>query len=85
MSRGAARDIAIVGMGCRFAGASDLFAFWANTLANRDVLREFPADRWPVATFHDPAPGANDRVSCRRGGYLDSPIPFDPGAPSTRP
>ena len=24
--------------------------------------------------------GANDRVACRRGGYLDTPIPFDPAA-----
>ena len=85
MRRGAARDIAIVGMGCRFAGAPDLFAFWANILANRDVLREVPADRWPVATFHDPASDANDRVSCRRGGYLESPIPFDPTAHGIMP
>ena len=85
MRRGAARDIAIVGMGCRFPGAPDLFAFWANILANRDVLREVPADRWPVATFHDPAPDANDRVSCRRGGYLESPIPFDPAAHGIMP
>src|SRR3954451_5810132 len=77
MRRETARDIAIVGLGCRFPGAPDLFAFWANILANRDVLREVPADRWPVETFHDPASDANDRVSSRRGGYLDSPIAFD--------
>ena len=47
MSRGADRDIAIVGLGLRFAGAPDLFTFWANILANRDVPREFPADAGP--------------------------------------
>ena len=78
MSRGTARDIAIVGLGCRFPGADDLYAFWANILANRDMTREVPADRWPLAIFHDPDSDANDRVSCRRGGYLDSPIAFDP-------
>src|SRR5689334_6559113 len=77
MRHGRARDIAIVGLGCRFPGAADLYAFWANILANRDVLREVPADRWPVDTFHDPGSGANDRVCCRRGGYLDSPVAFD--------
>src|SRR5262245_41643902 len=78
MRRGNARDVAIVGMGCRFPGAPNLHTFWANILTNRDVLREIPADRWPVEIFHDPSSGANDRVSCRRGGYLDSPIDFDP-------
>jgi acyl transferase domain-containing protein len=78
MRHGPARDIAIVGLGCRFPGAPDLYAFWANILANRDVLREIPADRWPVDLFHDPDSDANDRVCCRRGGYLDAPIAFDP-------
>ena len=78
MSRRRPLDIAIVGMGCRFPGASDLFAYWANILANRDQTSEVPADRWPIDIFFDPASKANDRVSCRRGGYLDAPVPFDP-------
>ena len=85
MRRGRAHDIAIVGMGCRFPGAPDLFAFWANILANRDCTREVPADRWPLATFHDPESRANDRVACRRGGYLESPIAFDPAAHGIMP
>jgi len=76
--RGRPLDIAIVGMGCRFPGAADLFAFWANILANRDQTREVPADRWPIDIFHDPDSTANDRVAGRRGGYLDAPVPFDP-------
>ena len=39
MSRGRADDIALVGMACRFPGAPDLFAFWANILANQDATR----------------------------------------------
>ncbi len=35
MSRGGALDIAIVGMGCRFPGAPDLFAYWEDVLAGR--------------------------------------------------
>lgn len=76
--RGRRLDIAIVGMGCRFPGAADLFAYWANILANRDQTREVPADRWPIDIFHDPDSNANDRVAGRRGGYLDAPVPFDP-------
>ncbi|MGA8348284.1 MAG: beta-ketoacyl synthase N-terminal-like domain-containing protein, partial [Isosphaeraceae bacterium] len=80
MRRGRAYEIALVGMSCRFPGAPDLFAFWANILANRDLTREVPAERWPLEAFYDPDSRANDRVACRRGGYLDTPIPFDPAA-----
>ena len=62
MSRGRAADIAIVGLGCRFPGATDLFSFWANSLANLDQTREVPADRWPLEQFYDPGSSANDRV-----------------------
>ena len=44
----------------------------------RDCTRDVPADRWDPAVFYDPDSTANDRVYCRRGGYLDDPIEFDP-------
>jgi acyl transferase domain-containing protein len=71
-------DVAIVGMACRFPVARDLFEFWGNVLAGRDCTREVPADRWDPAVFLDPASTANDRVYCRRGGYLDAPVEFEP-------
>jgi acyl transferase domain-containing protein/phosphopantetheinyl transferase len=77
MSRGRPLEIAIVGMGCRFPGARDLCAYWANILAGRDCTREVPPDRWEAATFVDPSSLANDRLPGARGGYLDSPIVFD--------
>jgi acyl transferase domain-containing protein len=77
MKPGRSRDLAIVGMACRFPGAADMFEFWANVLANRDCTSEVPADRWPIDSFYDPDSKANDRVACRRGGYLDAPIRFD--------
>jgi phosphopantetheine--protein transferase-like protein len=77
MSKGRPAEIAIVGMGCRFAGASDLSSYFENILAGKDCTREVPPDRWDPATFCDPASPAGDRVPCCRGGYLDSPIPFD--------
>jgi acyl transferase domain-containing protein len=85
MSRGRSRDIAIVGMACRFPGAADLFEFWANVRANRDCTTEVPADRWPVDLFYAPDSKANDRVACRRGGYLHTPIRFDAAAHGIMP
>ena len=77
MSRGRPLEIAIVGMGCRFPGAGDLCAYWENILAGKDCTRDVPADRWDPARFVGPSSTANDRVTCGRGGYLDSPIEFD--------
>ncbi len=75
-------DIAIVGMACRFPGAPDLATYWANLLAAHDATSEVPRDRWDPDEFCDPSAPAlvNDRVPCRRGGYLEGPLPFDPSA-----
>jgi acyl transferase domain-containing protein/phosphopantetheinyl transferase len=70
-------QIAIIGMGCRFAGGADLSTFFENILALRDCIREVPGDRWSKQTFCDPASAASDRISSCRGGYLDSPIRFN--------
>ena len=80
MRRGRAYDIALVGMSCRFPGAPDLFAFWANILSNRDMTREVPAQRRPLEAFRDLDSRGNDRVACRRGYYIDTPVQFDPDA-----
>ena len=85
MSRRRPLDIAIVGMACRFPGAGDLFAYWENILGGVDATSDVPADRWDPAVFFDPTSKANDRVACRRGGYLDSPIPFDPASHGIMP
>ena len=85
MSRRGALDIAIVGMACRFPGARDLFEFWRNILEGVDATSDVPTDRWDPAVFFDPDSTSNDRVACRRGGYLDSPIPFDPASHGIMP
>ena len=76
--RGRPLDVAIVGMACRFPGARDVASFWENVLLGRSAVGDVPADRWDPAVFFDPDSKANDRVYCRRGGYLDGPVTFDP-------
>ena len=72
-------DVAIVGMACRFPGANDLTAYWDNILAGRRTTSDVPKSRWNASIFCDPGSTATDRVCCRRGGYLDEPIGFEPG------
>ncbi|MEO6811335.1 MAG: beta-ketoacyl synthase N-terminal-like domain-containing protein, partial [Isosphaeraceae bacterium] len=76
---------AIVGMACRFPGAPDLTTFWANILNGLDATSNVPPDRWDSSIFFDPKSTDNDRVSCRRGGYLNAPIPFDASAHGIMP
>ncbi|XXY46426.1 beta-ketoacyl synthase N-terminal-like domain-containing protein [Sorangium sp. So ce269] len=40
------RDIAIVGVSCRFPGAADYAAFWENLRAGEECLVELPRERW---------------------------------------
>jgi acyl transferase domain-containing protein/phosphopantetheinyl transferase (holo-ACP synthase) len=85
MSRCRPLDIAVVGLACRFPGARTATEFWENTVAARDCIRDVPPDRWDPAVFFDPASTASDRVYCKRGGYLDAPIGFDPVAHGVMP
>ena len=51
MSASASRDIAIVGMACRFPGAADLAAYWRNIAGARVRFADIPAERWNHALF----------------------------------
>lgn len=69
--------IAIIGMACIYPGAPDLETFWHNIVNGVDAISEVPANRWdPV--FYDPASSAVDRFYCRRGGFVDAHVGFDP-------
>jgi acyl transferase domain-containing protein len=68
---------AIVGMACLFPAAPDLGTYWHNIVSRVDAVTD-PPDSWWTERFYDPDSGANDRVYCRRGGYLGALAEFDP-------
>ncbi|MFH0340928.1 MAG: beta-ketoacyl synthase N-terminal-like domain-containing protein [Chromatiales bacterium] len=70
-------DIAIVGMACIFAGAPDVKTFWENILEKRCSISE-PPDNWNAHIYFDPHSQANDRVYCKKGGYLKELATFNP-------
>ncbi|MEV1026133.1 beta-ketoacyl synthase N-terminal-like domain-containing protein [Streptomyces sp. NPDC050264] len=72
------RDIAIVGMGCRFPGASGVQEFWRLLHDNVDAVTTVPDDRFDVSLHYatEPAPG---RTVSRHGGFLDDLYEFDAG------
>jgi acyl transferase domain-containing protein/phosphopantetheinyl transferase len=71
-------DIAIIGMACMFPQAPDLESFWRNILAKVDATSDPPPDAWDVEVAYDPSSRENDRVYCRRGGYLGPVAYFNP-------
>ncbi|MFD3704495.1 SDR family NAD(P)-dependent oxidoreductase [Nocardia sp. NPDC058658] len=73
--------IAIVGMGCRFAGGvrspEDL---WDLMSRGDDAVTGFPDDRgWELADLFDPDPAAVGKSSTRAGAFLDDIAGFDAG------
>jgi hybrid polyketide synthase/nonribosomal peptide synthetase FtdB len=70
--------IAIIGIGCRFPGASDHRTFWRNLMEGRDCITETPRDRYDVATLRSADRGMPGRLIGGRGGYIDGFDEFDP-------
>ncbi|MET8956031.1 aminotransferase class III-fold pyridoxal phosphate-dependent enzyme [Streptomyces sp. NPDC004393] len=73
------QPIAVIGMGCRLPSAPDPDAYWELLRTGREAIGDMPAGRWDVDGLHDPDPGAEDRMYCRRGGFLDDVAGFDTG------
>ncbi|MGV9675840.1 type I polyketide synthase [Nocardia sp. NPDC003482] len=73
-------DIAIVGIGCRFAGGIDSpDTFWEFVLDKRDGVVDMPADRWDYRRYYDPEPRTPGRSYTKRGAFMTiDPWEFDP-------
>ena len=69
MAGGLREPVAIVGMGCRFPGASGLLPYWRFLAAGGDAIGTVPSHRWEVAALPDPSLG--------RGGFLPQIDSFD--------
>lgn len=69
--------IAIVGMACRFPGASSPEQFWQLLSAGDEAVRPVPENRWDIDRLFDPDPETPGTVSTRRGGFLEDISGFD--------
>lgn len=84
--------IAIVGMAALMPGARDLDSYWRNLVDGVDAITEVSPHRWN-GEFYDPQAHRPDRVYCRRGGFVDEYVTFEPlkygimptSVPSTEP
>lgn len=71
-------DIAVTGLACLFPGAPDLGTFWQNILAKVDAISDPPPEAWDPSLYFDAEADENDRVYCKKGGYLGPLALFDP-------
>ncbi len=78
-SKFAGEPIAVVGIGCRFPGASGPEQFWQLLRDGVDAVSDVPGDRWDVDAFYDADPNAAGKMYTRRGAFVDQVDQFDPG------
>ncbi len=70
--------VAVIGMSCRFPGASSAKEFWRNLVSGVDSIERVPKDRWDADLYYDPDPRALNRSYSREGGFLGEIDRFDP-------
>jgi polyketide-type polyunsaturated fatty acid synthase PfaA len=72
-------------MSALFPGAPDVTTYWQNILGGVDAVSDPPPGSWNPDVHFDPDSKANDRVYCKRGGYLSPIAAFDPAAHGIMP
>ncbi|MGP3966122.1 beta-ketoacyl synthase N-terminal-like domain-containing protein [Streptomyces sp. 6N223] len=73
-----ARSVAVIGMACRFPGASGTDELWELLRDGVDATSETPSERYDVDALYSssPRPGPG-RIGTRRAGYIDGVADFD--------
>ena len=73
----AGEPVAIIGVACRFPGASTPEEFEALLAEGRDAVSPVPADRWNIDAFYDADPAVAGKMNVRSGGFLEQVDLFD--------
>ena len=70
--------LAIIGMACRFPGASHAGEFWKNLLDGKDCITEIPAERWDWREYYGDPLEENNKTNIKWGGFIEGIDWFDP-------
>ncbi len=71
-------DVAVIGVACTYPGARNASRFWNNIAAKVDAIAEVNPERWDPAHFYDPDPAREDKLYCKKGGYMEGTYAFNP-------
>lgn len=69
-------DVAVIGMDCRFPGASDAAQFWDNLAGGVDSIREVPPDRWDWRKYYGD-PREPNKTNSKWCGSIEDVDKFD--------
>ena len=71
-------DIAIIGIACTYPGARNAGQFWQNIVGKVDAITDVSPERWDPEVFYDPDPAKEDRIYCKKGGWMPDAFAFNP-------
>lgn len=74
---GESRDVAIIGMSCRFPGAHNYHEFWENLKAGKSSIQEIPQNRWDWKAFWGDPKNEENKSNSKWGGFIDDVDAFD--------
>lgn len=69
--------VAIVGMSCKFPGASNLDEYWQLLSNGVNAVSEVPESRWDLEKWFDANPAAPGKINTRYGGFIEGVEYFD--------
>lgn len=78
------REVAIIGISCRFPDAPDAHTFWENLLAGKSALREIPRERWDWQSVYAEQVTPGKTIS-KWGALITDIDRFDPQFFNIRP
>ncbi len=64
-------EIAIIGIGAHYPGASNIKKLWENIIAKREQFRRFPDERLPIDSYCDLEQKDKDKSYVTQGTFID--------------
>lgn len=74
----ASKDIAVIGMGCRFPKIKNLKEFWDFIKKGKNAIQEVPETRWNINNYYDDNREIPGKTYSKYGVFLEDITAFDP-------
>ena len=71
------KDIAIIGMACRFPGANNYDEFYENLITGINSIQEIPPSRWDISKYYSPNFDEPNKSISKWCGLIDHIDQFD--------
>jgi acyl transferase domain-containing protein len=72
------KDVAIIGMSCRFPGADNYEQYWNNLIQGKSYIKEIPNNRWLWEDYYGSPENQDSKTNIKWGGFIDNADKFDP-------